>query len=410
MKKVIYMILVISLFHKFTNCQWVQQNSGTTQHLLDISMLNKDTGWVCGETGTILHTTNAGLNWLPQVSGLTDRLETMFFINSFTGFAATRVTGKVIKTTNGGQNWNLVFQTNTASFNSIFFIDSLYGWIAAVGVLKDFYQTTNGGITWDSTDISTGIGNHVYFFNLDTGLVSNGSQLHLTRNNGLTWDSIYSTIGFGDIKEFCFSNISTGWLVTSSYKTFTTTDGGFNWTLNESLPMCANAHSIFFTNSVTGWVSGDCGYLYNTTNNGTNWYRQNTNTNSFLKTVFFENDTTGWCVGGAGTILYTSNGGAILGINNGENEIPKQFKLYQNYPNPFNPVTNIEYYIPVNKIHVKISVYNILGEENAILVNSFHNAGKYQVTFGGNNLPSGIYFYKLEAGKYSETRKMLLIK
>lgn len=408
MKKIFYIIFAISLLHQCVGAQWVQQNSGTTQHLTDISMINKDTGWVCGENGTILYTTNAGLNWLPQVSGLTDRLETMFFVNSLTGFAATRVTGKVIKTTNGGTNWDLIFHTNTASFNSIFFIDSLYGWIAAVGLTNQCYSTTTGGNSWDSVTIYPAIGRHIQFIDKLTGWINIGPLFYKTTNSGKNWFQTYSSSS-GEIAEFLFNDTISGWLVTSSYKTFTTTDGGFNWILNETLPACANAHSIFFTNPVTGWVSGDCGYLYSTTNNGTNWYRQNTNTNSFLKTVHFENDTTGWCVGGAGTILYTSNGGAILGINNGESEIPKQFKLYQNYPNPFNPQTTIEINVPIED-NIKIIVYDVLGKEMSIIADERLKAGKYKFEFNGSNISSGKYFCTLYYSKGKITKKMILNK
>lgn len=94
-------------------------------------------------------------------------------------------------------------------------------------------------------------------------------------------------------------------------------------------------------------------------------------------------------------------------VNNGK--IVKDFKLYQNYPNPFNPVTNIKYDVNGN-IYLKITVFDITGKIIDILNNGFAKQGTYEVEYNGKNLPSGIYFYKIETGLYSETKTMVLIK
>ncbi len=84
-------------------------------------------------------------------------------------------------------------------------------------------------------------------------------------------------------------------------------------------------------------------------------------------------------------------------------------ELGQNYPNPFNPVTTISYTIPKSGF-IKIKVYDVTGKEIEILVEEFKNAGRYQVRFEGSNFASGIYFYKLTAGEFSETKRMVLIR
>lgn len=89
--------------------------------------------------------------------------------------------------------------------------------------------------------------------------------------------------------------------------------------------------------------------------------------------------------------------------------IPKEFTLYQNYPNPFNPTTVINYQLPVNSL-VTLKVYDVLGRDVATLVNEQKSAGSYHVTFDAHSLPSGVYFYRLKAGSYSQTRKLLLLK
>ncbi|MDI6803174.1 MAG: T9SS type A sorting domain-containing protein [Bacteroidota bacterium] len=96
--------------------------------------------------------------------------------------------------------------------------------------------------------------------------------------------------------------------------------------------------------------------------------------------------------------------------------IPTALQLGQNYPNPFNPVTVIAYAIPnheagiMNHELVTLKVYNMLGQEVATLVNEMKTPGQYTVNFNGSNLTSGMYFYRLQAGNYTQTRKLLLLK
>ena len=98
----------------------------------------------------------------------------------------------------------------------------------------------------------------------------------------------------------------------------------------------------------------------------------------------------------------------VVSVKN-EINIPNQFYLSQNYPNPFNPTTIIEYSIPNNE-YVTLKVFDILGREIATLVNEQKSAGSYKVNFNAENLPSGVYIYKLSSGNYTTSRKMLMIK
>ncbi len=98
-----------------------------------------------------------------------------------------------------------------------------------------------------------------------------------------------------------------------------------------------------------------------------------------------------------------------VGVNDHVTNTLKKFELYQNYPNPFNPSTNISYNI--NKPgNVNLKVYNVLGVEVSTLVNEYQTAGEHIIKFNADNLPSGIYFYKLEAGSFSQIKKMTLLK
>ena len=91
------------------------------------------------------------------------------------------------------------------------------------------------------------------------------------------------------------------------------------------------------------------------------------------------------------------------------NKVPVQFKVSQNYPNPFNPSTKIEYSIPQSS-NVIIKVFDVLGNEIETLINEEKSAGTYELIWNAANLPSGVYFYRLQAGSFVETKKMVLMK
>jgi hypothetical protein len=93
----------------------------------------------------------------------------------------------------------------------------------------------------------------------------------------------------------------------------------------------------------------------------------------------------------------------------GNSNIIKGFMLYQNYPNPFNPATTIQYSIP-KAGNVKLVIYNALGEEVSTPVNENKPAGKYSLTFSADNLASGVYYYSIKSGDFTEVKKMVLIK
>jgi hypothetical protein len=101
--------------------------------------------------------------------------------------------------------------------------------------------------------------------------------------------------------------------------------------------------------------------------------------------------------------------GQTIGVQNSGEIVPSKYSLSQNYPNPFNPITNVKFSI-VNSGTVKIIVYDIMGKEVQSLVNEKLSVGTYEIAFDGSNLNSGIYFYTLTAGDYTETKKMVLVK
>lgn len=117
---------------------------------------------------------------------------------------------------------------------------------------------------------------------------------------------------------------------------------------------------------------------------------------SFHKYKFVPRDNADW---GPITSVEITNGTGV----------PTRFALAQNYPNPFNPTTAISYHIPMTR-YVTLRVYNILGQEVRTLVNAQQPPGQYTVRFDASLLSTGVYFYRLEAGEFRQTRKMLLLK
>ncbi|MFA7361586.1 MAG: T9SS type A sorting domain-containing protein [Candidatus Kapaibacterium sp.] len=112
---------------------------------------------------------------------------------------------------------------------------------------------------------------------------------------------------------------------------------------------------------------------------------------------------------GRGDVMVTKLNNVITNKVNENNTLPASFSLYQNFPNPFNPSTKISYDIPKNSF-VKLVVLDILGREVETLVNDVQIAGRYETTFDGSQIPSGIYFARLKAGSYEHIIKMIMLK
>lgn len=114
---------------------------------------------------------------------------------------------------------------------------------------------------------------------------------------------------------------------------------------------------------------------------------------------------------GFDTVSYPPPGAncTLVGITHNQNEIPSKYSLEQNYPNPFNPTTIINFQLPIFN-YVNLVIYDVLGREVATLVNEEVKPGTYEIQWDASNEPSGVYFYKITAGEYVETRRMILLK
>ncbi|MCX6162108.1 MAG: T9SS type A sorting domain-containing protein [Ignavibacteriae bacterium] len=208
---------------------------------------------------------------------------------------------------------------------------------------------------------------------------------------------------------------------------------GISWTINNLLSGQSNNESrsyISGSNQQSGafrvvWVSSgaafDSVFYMSTTNVASGFVGKTSVSRVNQSTGVLAPCVTGYMFNGTspgGGVVYAGQGPAniwyngsslLTGINPVSGTIPGRYSLSQNYPNPFNPVTKINFSIPNNNL-VTIKIYNSLGKEVAVLVNGTYSAGEYEVTLNGASLSSGVYFYKITAGDFSETKKMLLTK
>lgn len=464
MKKLNFLYLFLFLLIIASDIQaqseWFQQYSGTDGYLKSVYFVNQNTGWAVGSDtvdnwrGIVLKTTNGGINWFIQLGLHWQYFNSVRFLDENTGCVAGRTdynmgqSGIIFRTTNGGINWSNQFFQGWRSLYSIFFIDQNTGW--AVGDYTAQYRslvskTTNGGIYW-FFQISGEYDNmslySVYFVDQNTGwsvgcFLNDGSALMLhTTNGGNNWVRQNDT-AYSGLHSAYFIDQYTGWAVgyrswLGSAVILKTTDGGANWNNMDIIYHNFGLSSVFFMDHNTGFAAGGgtSGGIYKTTNGGIYWSSQYVNSGTNLNSIYFADQNSGWAVGDNGIILKTTNAGGPIGIKPISNKIPDEFQLYQNYPNPFNPVTKIKFEIPTplsppfNQMShpargrgdgaaggfVQLIIYDILGREVSTLVNEQLKPGSYEVEFDGSNFASGIYFYRLIAGDFIQTKKMVLIK
>ncbi len=352
---------LVSLF-KTTNggLNWVYTGGGGY-----MSFPNQNTGYATG-SGYIYKTTNFGDNWITQQNPVPGNLYGISFPTVNTGYACGG--NYIIKTTNGGNNW-IVINSGFYNHKAIFFTDTINGYVAGFYTDTSYiFRTTNGGLNW-SIRFFTGL-NYVlqslFFVNANTGISGGFGYLFKTTNAGLNWSEITS-------------------------------------------PSLNAIYSLYFPSSNVGYGACTYGDIIKTTDGGWTWFRQTPVTGNLLYSVFFINDNTGYASGTNAVLKTTNGGGPPIGIKPISSELPDKFTLSQNYPNPFNPITEINYSIPKD-VKVTIKIYDILGREVKILVDEFKPAGYYNVTFDASDLSSGVYFYKIEAGDFTNIKKMAVIK
>jgi len=390
----------------------LQQSVGGKTDLNSIFFLNEYTGFVAG--GGILKTTDGGSTWMTRSSGYNYVNNSIDFTDDLTGYAAAS-NGKILKTTNGGDNWFFISPVALVESPKVIkFVNTDAGFTASTN--GSIYKTGNAGLSWVRVLAPTSSAlNSLFFINEITGYAAgNGGVILKTTNYGTNWSSL--STGTTNGRNTVFFTDSLAGYSSGSNDVIKTTNAGLSW-----FPIVQNLHtlyaSIFFTNSTTGYCIKRFSYnnyisnsILRTVNGGINWTSQNLQTDFYVTSLFFVNPELGFACGEKGSIFY-SNSGGLVNYNYYEIQIPNKFILSQNYPNPFNPNTVISYSLIENGF-VKLKVYDVLGNEIATLVNEKQNAGSYNYQFstGYYQLASGIYFYKLETENQSFSKRMMLLK
>ncbi len=185
-----------------------------------------------------------------------------------------------------------------------------------------------------------------------------------------------------------------------------------------SSPQQSGAFRIVFCSETAGF---DTVIYLNTFNISSGFVARTIASRTNLSTSLLAPCVTGYMFDGitaGGGVVYAGDGptniwfngsDVVTAINPVSGNIPDKYSLSQNYPNPFNPVTKINFSLPKNNL-VQIKVYDVTGKEVAELLNNNLNAGEYSVSFDASKLTSGVYFYKLSSGTFTDVKKMLLVK
>lgn len=415
MKTIILIFAFVLISYNITSAQWIQQNSGTSTDFHSVKFINKNTGWACG-TGTILKTTNGGINWVAQSHPATNkRLASISIVDSLNlycvGWFET-----ILKTTNGGINWTAIRNGpggTGSSYDACFFINKNTGWIGGTG--SKVWKTINGGDSLIYIYLPWGYINDIYFKDSLIGLLcGDGGNISRTTNGGINWYTPNIQLHFQGhtFDKLSILNNQYGWIVGEQvYPVYRTTDFGENW---DSIGRVAGAFDLYcirFSSINTGWCGGGgtpAGRMFKTTDGGFTWQQYSNTISCYFGDYYFYNDSIGWAVGSNGVILKTTNGG-ISFVNQISNNIPKDFSLSQNYPNPFNASTTIEFEINQRDFY-SVEIFDVLGRIVESVFSEIKNPGVYRLNFNGINLNSGVYFYKLQSSKNNLTKKFILIK
>lgn len=457
-------ILVIKM--GVAQAQWqVQTFLPGNPALTSVKAVSRDIAWACDRRGNVYRTTDGGKDWEQTLALVTtaERLYCIEALNADTAFVVGGGTGgsgnkaSIYRTTNGGVDWEVVYSaTNPAAFwNAIQFWDNKNG-IAFGDPLTTnrrflIVTTNDGGATW--TPISNpplanvnefGLFNCFYFFDKlngwfgTTGQPGNVGRVFRTNDGGNAWNAFPSgnTSNVNDV-AFISPLIGIRLADTSPFLT-RSVDGGQTWTPVNNLPLnnilfLISATSIVAANLNQMWVTGfaqtRARFMMSSTNGGQTWRQQTLpalGVGNFIRkmsAVSFgavRDSVRIWAVtidttfnSGGRILTYVDRIGVLTGVKEQVN-LPTEYILQQNYPNPFNPATTIAYHLR-RASQVKLRVYNLSGQLVRTLVDAPQAAGRFQITWDsqddiGNGVASGVYLYRMEAGNFLETRKMILMR
>jgi photosystem II stability/assembly factor-like uncharacterized protein len=422
---ILFIIVLNSEFPLFAQIQpWKILQSPVHVTLKKLTFVDSLTGWAAGEAGTIIRTTDGGNSWDIQNSTVQTFITDIFFTDKNLGWATTindvfPFNSVILKTTNGGDEWSAENYPDSSEYiRTIFFIDSLNGFTGG----SHIGYTTDGGNSWlgakiDSSMISSFPVYNFSFLNRQFGYAVGGrldiaGVIWKTTNSGLNWsaqgvgaDEVFDVFIFDSLNAIALSGDPEGFYPTANIKT---TNAGMTWS-NDTLSFFGLSFAIDFRTYNEGWSASGYKFLL-TTNRGETWIEFETPNSAVVYDLHFTDARNGYAVGGNGVILKLDP--TVVGVKDYV-ETLDNFLLYQNYPNPFNPSTNIRFQIPEFGF-VSLKIYDILGNEIAVLINEEMAAGSYEIEFSPESSirypVSGIYFYHLKFDNSFKIKKMIYLK
>ena len=271
---------------------WTEPQEAAGLWLTDVHFTSNLTGYIIGQNGTYLTTSDGGLTWqnATQFQSLLQPYPTIYFTTASTGFVTADYNQR-FKTTDGGITWTDISPgSGNRNYTSIHFVDSLHGW-AASSILTEIMATSDGGVTWNSIYAGSGWGlTDVAFSDNGEGWACGGmgTILH-TIDNGNSWSLIESPleVTYSKIEIITPQKI---WIVGGDGLAFQTSDGGANWYVAQISQQGGQMVDIDFPTPQIGYVVGN-GRIFKTTNGATNWTEEWVIGANFFGVSFLNADT-----------------------------------------------------------------------------------------------------------------------
>jgi photosystem II stability/assembly factor-like uncharacterized protein len=415
----------------------------------DAHFISKDRGFACGglsevhfTNGNILATDDGGKNWRAVFSS--GEVNTCRFVNDLIGFASMegfRRMTKFLHTSDGGDNWSEtefhVIWPDTISPRftpaDLCFRNENIGWAVGVCHVADssgpaILETADGGENWslrwwkkDSSALNVACLNSIHFVNNETGWAVGDDGLLVRRTTGGHWEAVPKVSDLPLNKVYFIGEghgfIAGGYLNWEGFQTdlFMTSNGGETWEKVPNFPYLI--HDFFFLNTRHGWAVGtnksSKGVILETLDGGEHWAAQKENLIGPLHALSYR-DSNLWAVGDYGLVLRTPVDGTTRIDENTDLASPLKYELAQNYPNPFNPTTVISFQLPVIS-EVSLAIYNLNGQLVKQVASGKFAGGRHSIVWDatdarGARVASGVYVYRLEAGEFAQTKKLIVLR